>query len=133
MVLRARRQGGQAAADLEVLVRINCNRFLFIGQTSGIWMAGLGGAMISGLAVLGFWYNVEFAQALFLFVFPLSIIAMLSLSTARLISRENAEGALLQKRLGRHRLYTQMIGMMSVFVTAMWGMFQNLSVGPLGG
>jgi hypothetical protein len=133
MVLRARRHGGQAAIDLEDMVRINTNRLLFIGRVSGLWMLAFGSAMISGLAVLGFWYGVEFAQALFLFVFPLSIIAMLSLSTARLISDEAASGELLHKRLSRHRLYTQIIGMMSVFVTAMWGMFQNLSIGPLGG
>jgi hypothetical protein len=133
MVLRARRHGGQAAVDLEDIVRINTNRLLFIGSVSGLWMLAFGSAMISGLSVLGFWYGVEFAQALFFFVFPLSIIAMLSLSTARLISDEAASGELLHKRLSRHRLYTQIIGMMSVFVTAMWGMFQNLAVGPLGG
>ena len=94
MVLRARRHGGQAAVDLEDLVRINTNRLLFIGSVSGLWMLAFGSAVISALAVLGFWYNVEFAQALFFFVFPLSIIAMLSLSTARLISDEGASGEL---------------------------------------
>ncbi|MGR3662604.1 MAG: component of SufBCD complex [Paracoccaceae bacterium] len=133
MVLRARRHGGAAAVDLEDLVRINTNRLLYIGGVSGLWSLAFGSALISGLGVLGFWYGVEFAQALFFFVFPLSIIALLSLSTARLISDEGAAGDLLYKRLSRHRLYTQIIGMLSVFVTAMWGMFQNLALGPLGG
>lgn len=133
MVLRARRHGGQAVIDLEDIVRINCNRLLFIGRVSGLWLIVFGSAGISALVVLGFWYWVEFAQALFLFVFPLSIIGLLSMSTARLITDEAATGELLYKRLGRHRLYTQIIGMLSVFVTAMWGMFQNLAVGPLGG
>ncbi len=88
---------------------------------------------ICALAVLGFWYGVEFAQALFLLVFPMSFVGLLSLSTARLIADEQATGELLRKRLARHRLYTQIIGMISVFVTAMWGMYQNLAVGPLGG
>jgi hypothetical protein len=39
----------------------------------------------------------------------------------------------LRKRLLRHRLYSQMIGMVSIFVTALWGMYQNLNVGPFGG
>lgn len=133
MVLRARRHGGQASIDLEDLVRINCNRLLYIGRMSGLWLLAFSCAVISALAVLGFWYGVEFAQALFLFVFPLSIVGLLSMSTARLITDEGASGELLHKRLGRHRLYTQIIGMFSVFVTAMWGMFQNLTVGPLGG
>jgi len=133
MVLKARRRGGQAEVDLHDLVRINCNRLLYIGRVSGLWMLAFGCALISGLFMLGFWYGIEFAQALIMFVFPLSIIGLLSMSTARLISDEGATGDLLYKRLGRHRLYTQIIGMLSVFVTAMWGMFQNLAVGPLGG
>ncbi len=133
MVLRAKRKGEQAEADLEDMVRINCNRLLYIGRVSGLWLLAFGSAVITALVILGFWYHVEFAQALFFFVFPLSIIGLLSLSTARLITDEGSAGALLQKRLGRHRLYTQIIGMLSVFVTAMWGMYQNLAVGPLGG
>jgi len=132
MVQRARRHGEQAQTDLEQLVRINCNRLLYIGSASGILMLGFGCAMITALVILGFWYSVEFAQALFFFVFPLSIIGLLSMSTARLITTEDSSGELLRKRLSRHRLYTQIIGMVSVFVTAMWGMFQNLLAGPFG-
>ncbi len=133
MVLRARRKGGQSEVDLEDMVRINCNRLLYIGRLSGLWLLAFGCAAITALTLMGFWYGVEFAQALFFFVFPLSIIGLLSMSTARLITAEAATGELLHKRLGRHRLYTQIIGMLSVFVTSMWGMYQNLVVGPLGG
>jgi len=133
MVLRARRQSGEAEEDLEDMVRINTNRILHIGRVSGIWLLAFGCALLTTLALLGFWYSVEFAQALFLLAFPLSIIALLSLSTARKIRADNAKGDVLQKRLIRHRIITQFIGMLSVFVTAMWGMYQNLAVGPLGG
>jgi len=132
LVQRAKRRGGQAEIDLEQLVRINCNRLLYIGRISGLLLMAFGSAIVTTLFILGFWYGVEFAQAVFFFVFPLSFIGMLSMSTARLITTEAASGALLQKRLTRHRLYTQIIGMMSVFVTAMWGMYQNLVVGPFG-
>ncbi len=132
MIQRAHKQGGEAQEDLQDLVRVMCNRMLYIGQVSGLWLLAFGSAAISALFVLGFWYQIEFAQALFLFLFPLSIVGMMSLSTARLIKTEAATGELLHKRLMRHRLYTQIIGMISVFVTAMWGMFQNLSIGVLG-
>ena len=42
-------------------------------------------------------------------------------------------GEALHARLARHRLYVQIIGMVSIFVTAIWGMNQNLNLGPLGG
>jgi len=133
MVQRARSQGGEAQKDLEDIVRVNCNRLLYIGRVSGLWLLAFGCALISALFILGFWYQVEFAQAVLLLIFPLSIVGLLSMSTARLISDEGSVGEDLYKRLMRHRIYTQFIGMFSVFVTAMWGMFQNLSVGALGG
>ncbi len=133
MVLRARRQGEQAEIDLEDMVRINVNRLLFIAQVSGLWILGFSCFGLTMLALLGFYYEMEFAQAVFLLAFPLSLIAVLSLSTARLIQSEGATGDRLRKRLTRHRLYTQIIGMLSIFVTAIWGMYQNVALGPLGG
>ena len=35
-------------------------------------------------------------------------------------------------QLVRHRFWTQLIGMVAIFVTAMWGMYKNLYVGPFG-
>lgn len=133
LVQRARRQGGQAEVDLDDMVRINTNRLLYIGNTSGLWVIGFGFFTFSILILLAFSYRIEFAQAVFLLTFPMSIIWLLSLSTARLIRAEEARGLALQKRLHRHRIYTQIIGMISIFVTAMWGMFQNLTVNPLFG
>jgi hypothetical protein len=62
----------------------------------------------------------------------MSLVGAMSLSTARLIRAEEASGAQLRKRLARHRVYTQIIGMVSIFVTAIWGMYQNIALGPLG-
>ena len=133
MVLRAGRNGGQAEQDLEDLVRINTNRLLFISTVSGLWMLGLGCFILTALLMTGFVYGLEIAQALFLLGFPMSIVGLLSLSTARLIHDEGSTGAQLRKRLARHRLYVQMTGVVSIFVTALWGMYQNLSIGALGG
>ncbi len=132
MLTRARRDGGQAEKDFEDITRININRMLYIGRVSGLWILGFVCFALSGLAVLGFWYAVEFAQALFLLGFPMSLVGLLNLSTARLIESEGSRGELLRKRLSRCRLYTQMIGMVAIFITALWGMLQNLSIGVLG-
>lgn len=132
LVLRARRQGGQAETDLEDLVRVNVNRLLYVARVSGLWLLGFGCFFLTALAITGFAYHVEFAQAVFLLLFPMSIVGLLSLSTARLIETEHLVGEDLHRRLGRHRFFTQFIGMISIFLTAMWGMFQNLSLGPFG-
>ena len=133
MVLRARRQGGQAEIDLEDMVRINSNRLLYIAGVSGLWLAGFACFFLTMLVLMGFVYAFEFAPAVFLLAFPLSMVGALSLSTAQLIQSENATGEQLIRRLNRHRLYTQIIGMISIFVTALWGMYQNMTLGPLGG
>jgi hypothetical protein len=133
MVLRARRQGGQTEEDLEDLVRINTNRILFIARVSGLWILALACFLLTVLLLLGFVYDLEIAQALFLLGCPMSIVALISLSTARLIQQRHDAGEVLRKRLTRHRLYVQLTGIVSIFVTALWGMYQNLSIGVLGG
>lgn len=132
MIHRARRNGGQAQTDLEDITRVNVSRMLYISRVSGLWILGFTCFALSGLAVLGFWYAVEFAQAVFLLGFPMSLVGLLNLSTARLIESDGCMGELVGKRLARCRLYTQMIGMVSIFVTSLWGMYQNLSIGALG-
>ncbi len=133
MVHKAARLGGQAEADLEDLVRISCNRLLYIAAMSGLWLVVLGSGLLTSLAILGFWYWVEFAQAVLLLAFPMTLVGLLSINTARIITDNALSGAALRKRLMRHRITTQFIGMVSIFVTALWGMYQNISVGVLGG
>ncbi len=133
MVLRARRNGDAAQTDLEDMVRINVNRILYIAQISGLWILAFTCFFLTMLILLAVYYGIEFAQALLLLAFPLSLIAFLNVSTAQQIHQETASDAVLIKRLTRHRIYTQIIGMISIFVTAMWGMYQNFSTGPFGG
>lgn len=133
MVLRAKRHGDGALDDLEDMVRINVNRLLYISQVSGLWLAGFSCFFLTLLGLMGFVYGMEFAQAVFLLAFPLTMVGLLSLSTAQVIRGEGSTGEQLYKRLNRHRLYTQIIGMVAIFVTALWGMYQNVNLGPLGG
>ncbi|MFK7870429.1 MAG: component of SufBCD complex [Roseobacter sp.] len=131
LVQRARRHGGQAEQDLDNLAHIHSNRLLYIARVSGLWVLGLVCFALTVLMIMGFFYGLEIAQALFLLGLPMSIVGLLSLSTARLIELENARGELLCKRLTRQRLYVQLTGVVSIFVTALWGMYQNLTLGVL--
>ncbi|MCX8226656.1 MAG: component of SufBCD complex, partial [Sulfitobacter sp.] len=115
------------------MVRINVNRLLYITQVSGMWILGFTCFFLTMLFTLAVFYNFEFAQAVLLLAFPLCLVAVLSVSTAQQIHEESATGDLLYRRLARHRLYTQIIGIVSIFVTSIWGMYQNLYVGPFGG
>ena len=133
MVHRAARNGGQTERDLEDIIRINCNRLLFIGRVSGLWIRGLSCALLTGLGLLGFMYWIEFAQAVFLLAFPLSFVGGFSIASAHRIVSLNLSGADLRTWLKTHRIITQIIGLISIFVTAMFGMSQNMNFGALGG
>ncbi len=134
MAQRARKdESGQGATDFEDLVRIYTNRILYIAETSGLLLAGFVCFMLTMLVLMGFVYGMEFAQAVFLLGFPMSIIGLLSVGTARSVQRLSLHGEALYKRLHRHRMITQIIGVISIFVTAMWGMLQNMSISALGG
>ncbi|MGD1883121.1 MAG: component of SufBCD complex [Paracoccaceae bacterium] len=133
MVTRARRHGGQANVDLEDMVRVNINRLLYIDQLAGLWLLSGVCFVLSVLVILGFFYRVEFAQAVFLLSFPMTIVGALNLMQARKIKDNDLTGELLWKSLSRHRTWIQGIGMVSIFVTSIWGMYQNLSIGALGG
>ncbi|CUH77661.1 hypothetical protein [Tropicibacter naphthalenivorans] len=129
MVARAKRSnGGQAAQDLEDLVRINANRIWFIVEETGLWLAALVSGFHTGMALLGWVYGVEFAQAVFLLAFPMSLVGLLSIASARRILNGEGQGEALWRRLRIHRTISQFIGTISIFITAFWGMAQNLVV-----
>ena len=130
MITRARRQGGEAAEDLADIVRVNVNRILYIARVAGVALTAAVAFGLTTLGVLAFYYDVEFAQALFCLVFPMSIVGAMSIATAQRIAEEGLEPEVLYRRLMRHRLWTQVIGMASIFVTALYGMYQNLDVSP---
>ena len=133
-IMRARRgKPPEAMRDLHDLTRVNVNRILFIAEISGTWIALFGSAFLTALALAAFYYYIEFAQALILLIGPLAILGLLSFRTARIIRRDHLQGQDLVKRLIRHRFVTQLIGVLAIFVTAMYGMWVNLYVGPFGG
>lgn len=125
-------QSGNAVQDLEELVRLNINRLTYISNLSGLWLMTVLFFLLSSLFTLGFIYQLEFSQALFLLLFPLSIVILLSVRKALEIHRTAPTGPELVHQLTSLRLQTQLIGMFSILVTSMWGMYQNISAMVLG-
>lgn len=132
MAIRARSRGGQLEEDFETLVRVYTTRLVYIAEVSGLMLTSFIPFVLTVLAVMGFWYRVEFAQAVFLVAFPMTFVWILSMRTARRIRAAEETGENLHRRLIRHRITVQAIGIVSIFVTALWGMLQNMSLGVLG-
>jgi hypothetical protein len=97
-------------------------------ELSGVWLLGLVTFFLTVLATLAIWYDIEFAQAVVLIAAPMTLVGWMGLRLAQRLAREEPRGEALFKPLMRHRFWTQVVGMISIFVTAMFGMYQNLVV-----
>lgn len=132
MISRAKRQGGAAQDDLETMVRINTGRMLYIARAAGSWLVAIWAFVLTMLILLGFVYDIEFAQAVLFLYLPFSLLGAMSLRTSVLIEQGEGVGEALHRRLLRHRVSTQILGMVSIFVTSLFGMYQNMHIGVLG-
>ncbi len=129
MVVRARRGHEQSARDMHTLAQINVRTILTTVDDAGVFLVGFGTFFITVLAVLGWGYRVEFCQAVLLLVLPFFCVGGLTVWTAkRLQAREFAD---LAKTLRYHRMMVQAMGVVFIFVTAMWGMYTNVTFSPL--
>ena len=128
LIQRGKRKGGQADQDVHDVVRVNVNRLTHISEVAGLMIMAFCCFALTGLAVLGFYYWIELAQAIFLIAFPLSLVGLLTVSRVKKIATENPVGPELYSALFRHRLWTQIIGMVAIFFTAMFGMYQILDI-----
>ena len=131
MIQRARREGGQAQADVEDLVRININRLLHVVDSGALLLVAIAAFWLTTLLVMGFWYDIEFAQAVLLLFAPMMLVVWVSVRASRRIVAEAASGEALFRRLTIHRRVVQVIGMVAITVTAFYGTWQNVSVSIL--
>jgi hypothetical protein len=130
VVTRARRGDQRAQQDMHALAEINGARILAVTDQSAAVLIGLATFVASGLAVTGWIYRVEFLQAVFLLVFPAMLVGALTIRTARRLRQTGFEAV--DRELRMHRIYVQMLGVVFIFLTAFWGMYTNVTVGPLG-
>lgn len=132
LILKARRKGGQASDDLNILVGIFVRRRLTVVRRAGHWVLGFQAMVLTTICIMAFGYAIEFAQAVFLLFFPLLLTQFLSVRLAFRIERGHMRDALLQRALLRHRLWIQLIGVIAIFVTAVWGMLHVMTASVLG-
>ncbi|MEL6571085.1 MAG: component of SufBCD complex [Pseudomonadota bacterium] len=128
LISRAKRQGGEAEQDLIDVVRVNVNRLLSIVDSSATWLIGITFFFVTSLMVLAIYYGVEFAQALLFMIVPVCGVGVLCVWSARRIRNDAEDLQMLFKMLATHRLWTQVIGMISIFFTALYGMYHNLKI-----
>jgi hypothetical protein len=133
MVLRARRKGGVHMDDLEALVAIQLRRRQTILNAAGAGLVAVWAAGLTVLAILGFGYRVELAQALSLLFVPWTLVAGLRLRLMQRLTAQDLRGEALLKALTWHRMGVQTIGLLAILITTLWGMWFILNIRSLGG
>lgn len=130
LVTRTRRGDAQAEADMLVLARMNAERNVLYAETSGTVAMGFSTFILTGLAVMGWGYGVEFCQAIFLLLCPSMMVLGLGVWTSQRLHADGYQNV--PQMLRQHRSLVQALGVVFIFITAFWGMYQNVNVGPLG-
>jgi hypothetical protein len=100
-------------------------------DSGALVLVGVAAFWLTVLLVLGFWYDIEFAQAVVLLFGPLLLVLWVSVRSSRRIVAEAATGEALFRRLTIHRRIIQVIGMLAITVTAFYGTWHNISVSIL--
>lgn len=119
--------------DLESMVALQLRRRQAILNATGLIMVGVTAALLSAIAILGFGYGIEIAQALTLLLVPLTLVGVMRIRLMQRLLTEGCAGEALCKRLSWHRTGVQALGLTAILVTALWGMWFNLSIRTLGG
>ncbi|WP_299813637.1 component of SufBCD complex [uncultured Jannaschia sp.] len=130
LVRRAASGDTEALADMKTLARVHARRLAFIADSAGIVIVALLCFAITSLALAGFLYGLEFAQAVLLLLIPMTLVGGITLRAARRVPGLDVND--LGNLLWRTRRTIQLIGILSIFVTSMWGMWVNLNVSVLG-
>ncbi len=125
MVRQARRQGGPALQDLEVMARITTGRMLATSRGLGPWLVGLVSFGITVLALLGFIYQSGLALALFCLFVPLCGLGYLTLRAALRVESGEGQGAPLIALLSGHRRSVQFLAVLAVGATILFGFYTN--------
>lgn len=133
LIVRARRgTDAQQVADLDTLVEVHVRRKLTIMRRAGHWIVAFSAAILTAIGMLAFVYKIEFAQAVVLILLPMTVVRLLALRLAFRIEREQMQGARLCRALLTHRFWVQALGVVAIFLTAVWGMLLVMSRSALG-
>jgi hypothetical protein len=127
LIYAARRHGGPWMADLEQMTAINLRRLATLDGAAGIVIVALGAFVVTSAAMLGFVYKLELAQALFCLAFPLSLVGIMTWRKVRRLRAAPLAGEALARALLSLRFGIQAVAMASIFLTAVLGVYVNLT------
>lgn len=127
MVQRAgRRKDADLVPDLDAYAAQSIKRITIISERGGVAFSAAFFFCFIALAILGFGYAVELAQAVFLLLLPLNLVWLYTVRVAYRLHETQPKGAELISALKRHRMIVQGAGLVAITVTVLYGMVHNI-------
>jgi len=133
LVQRARKEGGVTEERVHMLLLINASRLKNIQRIAGFVLTGIVSFFLTVIGILGFVYWIELFQALFMLTFPWVLVGMITVSAARNLGDDLPTGEDLFRMFRRLRMAIQAIGLTTIFVTSVWGMYFVIPVSSFPG
>lgn len=127
LIARARAGDQDAAQEVYYVSHIMARRFVRGSEASFLALTAALSFALTVVAISGFVYDVELAQALFFLALPALIVLTLRFWVARAIIDGAASGEALYKLINRHRLHTYLIGALAIFTASLWGIYHNIA------
>lgn len=116
MVAEAR-QGGEPLARFERAAQVQAQLRRARWDRWQIWIVAAHAGVIGGLSVLGFFYGIELAAALFFIAAPYTVLAAMNLRLAGHILGEHGQGAALFRVIFYFNIYLQLIAVPFILLT----------------
>ncbi|MBL4805771.1 MAG: component of SufBCD complex [Rhodobacteraceae bacterium] len=113
-VIAAERKGGVFAQQCEDMAYINAQRLVYYFDKGGVYIIGFVAFFISSLGTAGYFFHIEFFQAMFILLAPLVLPNVFSVRLAYRLKTQQPVGEDLLKILFRRRLWNQVIGMVAI-------------------
>ena len=116
LILQARNFEESARLSVEVLAEMRAKKLLAFN----LWKVAAFSFIGSIIFVFGWIYQIEFAQALFVWLVPIMGVGGVSLYTAYRVQNRSQKGDALLDTLERHRLMVILIGCLTFGFIAYW-------------
>ena len=123
MLVRAHSKGGTHADDAEALAAMQVRRLTNLFSKGGTFVVAVVAFLLAMVATFGFYYGYELAQASFMLLAPLVLVQIYMVRLAFRVKERGLVGAQLRKALTRRRFWNQVIGLFSIFLSAVLAFF----------
>ncbi|MCP5074685.1 MAG: component of SufBCD complex [Rhodobacteraceae bacterium] len=121
-----RKLGGQYQVDFETMIQINTKKTLDVFDSHNVFFTAIAAFLLATIFTLGFWFRIQFMQAGFLLLFPVSLVGLLSIRLAHILEANPLHGEDLYRAYVLHRRIKQLIGAIAIMFAAFWGVSQTL-------